>query len=386
MKRAVFALLLGALWTGAPRAETIGLRFVASEHLARSAAQRQETEARLAKHTAELNGYFRDSQVDLAAEIVQIEFARIDNEDAMAILADMEHERGGFPDLFAKADEFGADYTFAVVDNLVLRGKRGCGRGYAVNKTVAEIASTRRAFAVVDIACGAHTLAHELGHLLGLNHGALVDACLPGKGHKTALTPYANGYGQGNCDKKPQPGEFGTIMVGGFMQEINGDGHSSLPLFSNPRLNDPRCGLQGICGDAEVADAARVLNGHARHYASHEEPDVHVLNYASPALAHCLAGRYRGAEIDALEELLCPDAGIDSLAGLARLVALKRIDLSGNPVFDATPLLALAADRVEWIDLSATRIAPSSLRQLLRQFGDKLKPPAAGQSPVTDPP
>lgn len=373
MKRAVFAALLGALCSGAPSAETLGLRFVVSDHLAQTGTQRRQTEARLAQHTAQLNAYFADSQVLLAAEVVRIDFAPIANREALAVLADMEQERGGFEGLFAQADEFGADYTFAVLDDLVMRGKRGCGRGYAVNKTLAEIASTRRAFAVVDIVCGAHTLAHELGHLLGLNHGALVDACLPGKGHKTALTPYANGYGQGVCDKLPQPGEFGTIMVGGFMQEVNGDGHSALPLFSNPRLKDPRCGLQGVCGDAETADAVRALNEHAGYYADHEAPDVHVLHYASPALAQCLAERYRGKEVGDLDELLCPGMGIDSLAGLERLAALRRIDLSGNPVADIGPLLALDAARLEWIDLSDSGIDPSSLRQLQRHFGGKLK-------------
>ncbi|WP_162232412.1 hypothetical protein [Methylogaea oryzae] len=202
-----------------------------------------------------------------------------------------------------------------------------------------------------------------------------MDACLPGKGHSTALTPYANGYAQGVCDKQPQPGEFGTIMVGGFMQEINGDGHSSLPLFSNPRLRDPRCGSQGVCGDAASADAARAMNEHRRYYAAHEEPDAHALRYGNRGLAQCLADRYRGKEIDELEELRCPAMGIESLAGLERLTALKRIDLSANPIVDAAPLLALDASRVEWIDVSGARIDAASWSELQRRFEGKLKPP-----------
>lgn len=276
MTRTVFGLLLWTLLSTAIHAETIGLRFVVSETLGQSAEQRRETEDKLASNIAELNGYFRNSEVNLTAEIVNIEFSRIDNPDVMAILGEMDNESNGFADMFAKANEFGADYTFAVVNNLLIRGKRGCGRGYAVNKTVAEISSTRRAFAAIDITCGAHTLAHELGHLMGLNHGSQVDSCLPGKGHTTAITPYANGYAQGNCDGQPQTGEFGTIMVGGHMKEVTGNGHASLPMFSNPRISDPRCGLRGICGDAQHGDAARALNELARYFASHEEPDAHA--------------------------------------------------------------------------------------------------------------
>lgn len=273
-------LLAFALWATltATQAETIGLRFVVDTALGADAGQQQATARRLAGHVAELNDYFRSSEVRLTAEIVDVAFSRIESVDVMDILGDMEHERRGFSRFFAKATEYGADYSFAVVGHLLLRGKRGCGRAYAVNRTVAEISSTRRAFAAIDIACGAHTLAHELGHLMGLNHGALVDTCEPGRGHTSAIAPYANGYGEGPCDGRPAAGKFGDIMVGGWMKAINGNGHSSLPLFSNPRVHDARCGERGICGDTRTGDAARVLNENARYYAGHEEPALHTLH------------------------------------------------------------------------------------------------------------
>lgn len=325
---------------------------------------------------AELNGFFVASAVNLAAEIVQIDFSRVENVDAVLILEDMARERGGFEHLFAKADEYGADYTFAVVGKLLLRGQRGCGRAYAVNKTLAEIASTRRSMAVIDIACGAHTLAHELGHLMGLNHGEGVDTCQPGRGHKTAITPYANGYAAGDCDGKPGVGKFGTIMVGGWMKAINGDGHGSLRLFSNPRIDDPRCGTSGRCGHPETGDAARALNENAAYYAGHEAPDVHVLPYGSPALVRCVNEKYKFLEIDELAELECPNRGIDSVSGMERLVGLKRIDLKNNRIVDFSPLEKLSDKLVDMLDLSGNPLAfCPSIASLVHKFGANVVPP-----------
>jgi hypothetical protein len=296
----------------------------------------------------------------------------------MQILDDMEHERNGFAAMFRRANEYGADYTVAVTANLMIRGKRGCGRGYAVNQTREHISSTRRAFAAIDFACGAHTLAHELGHLMGLNHGTLVDQCQPGKGHISAIAPYANGYAVGNCDGKPQPEEFGTIMVGGWMKEINGNGHGSLPMFSNPRIRDERCGISKICGDPAIGDAARALNENALLYAAHEEPDVHTLRYGSAELLACIKQKYRGKEIADLEELICPNAEIGSLAGVERLTALRRIDLSGNRLEDVSPLGELPVDRVERIDLRGnSRISCKSLDGLADRFIGKVVRPTS---------
>lgn len=375
--RSLAAVLAAFFATGA-FAETIGIRFIVGEEFGRSAAQQQATKATLEKYVETLNGYYRNSEVALSAEIVDVEFSRIDAVEDTRILDDMAHERGGFAAMFQKANEYGADYTVAMPGKLMVLGKLGCGRAYAMNQSVEAISSPRKAFAVVNFVCGAHTLAHELGHLMGLNHGTLVDACNPKMGHTSAIAPYANGYALGNCDGKPQPGEFGTIMVGGRMKEINGDGHGNLPIFSNPRIRDERCGASKICGDPLIGDAARALNENARHYAAHEEPDVHTLRYGSAELLGCIKQKYRGKEIVDLTELACPNAGIGSVAGMERLTALRRIDLSGNLIADVGPLEKLPPERVERIDLRGNkRILCNSLDALAKRFSGKVLRPAS---------
>ncbi len=252
------------------QAETVDIRFVVADSLAATPAVQQQTIAKLSSYVEQLNGYYRSSQVNLQAEIVDVSFAAMAKAEAVSVLRDMEQEQNGFTGLFDKARQLGADYTIAIADDLLINGKLGCGRALAVNRTLTDIASTRKALAVMSFVCGAHTLAHELGHLMGLNHGFLVNDCAPGKGHNSAITPYANGYGEGNCDGQAQPGEFGDIMVGGWMRAVNGNDKSSLPFFSNPRIQDVRCGSKGQCGDPHIGDAARALNEHAHYYAGHE--------------------------------------------------------------------------------------------------------------------
>lgn len=370
------ALLLVAHFSAGASAEGLGIRFVVSDDLGRNATQRLAIRETLKKFVVELNGYYRDSRVVLRAEIVDVEFSRIDAVEAVMILEDMLHDRNGFAALHQRADETGADYTVAVTRNMLVGGKRLCGRGYAVNQTVEEISSSRRAFAVINPVCGAHTLAHELGHLMGLNHGSLVDRCQPGKGHTSAIAPYANGYAVGNCDGKQQPGEFGDIMVGGWMGRINGNDKSSLRIFSNPRLHDERCGISKRCGEATVGDAARALNENAHYYAAHEEPDVQTLPYSSAKLFACIEKNYWGKEIVELDELVCPNAGIDSLAGMERLVALRRIDLSGNLLGDISALEKLPTGRTERIDLRGNKRIPcKGIDGLDGKFPGKVLPP-----------
>ncbi len=246
-----------------------GIRFVVDATQEHEIGERERTSERLATIIEELNGYYRNSKIVLRAVVTDLSFVDLDAEEAKDILGLMEREQAPFAGLFANAERAGADYTVVITRRLKLDGKRGCGRAYAVNRTVAEIAAPSRRLAVVNPDCGAHTLAHELGHLMGLNHGVHVDACRSGRGHATALTPHALGYAVGNCDGKPQEGEFGSIMVGGWMGVVTGQwSRGSLPMYSNPRVRSPLCGSDQICGDPATGDAARVLNEHAHLYAN----------------------------------------------------------------------------------------------------------------------
>jgi hypothetical protein len=378
IQRVLAVLLLAMIFAPQALAEatSIGIRFILSDDLGKNATQRQATLAKLETYVAELNGYYRNSEVMLQADIVDVEFSRIEAVDVMPILDDMAHQRDGFEGLFKKADEFGADFTIVMGAKLMIDGKRWCGRAVAVNKTLESIATAHNAYAVINFVCGSHTLAHELGHLMGLNHGALVDQCQPERGHTSAIAPYANGYAEGDCDGEPQPGEFGTIMVGGHMNEINGDNKGSLPMFSNPRVRDPRCGVKQLCGDFAIGDAARALNENARYYAMHEEPDVHTLHYESAELLACIGSKYRNKEILELEELVCPNAYIDKIGGVEKLGALRSIDLSGNRLQDVGPLEQFRADRIEKIDLQGNeRLSCSFLDRLAGRFPGKVVRP-----------
>ncbi|MEO5347948.1 MAG: M12 family metallo-peptidase [Magnetococcus sp. YQC-9] len=265
MRCFLILLLIGGVWpvSSVHAATQFGIRFLVNDTLAPDAAARQALRERLAGQVAVVNRYYRDSLVDLTATIVDVAFIPIaEEQEGATILDQMRHEKNGFAALYCEAGRHGAAYTVAVTRHQ-LRGKRGCGQAIAVNKRRAELSRPEKALMVYDIVCGSHTLAHELGHLMGLNHGRLVDRCEPGHGHTTAIASYALGYGVGNCDGQMQPGEFGTIMVGGWMKRVMGNDKASLPLFSNPQLKDPRCGKEGICGDPETGDAARALNENA---------------------------------------------------------------------------------------------------------------------------
>ena len=346
-------------------ATTIGLQFLVDRPSIATLPEHEVIE-RIESMTDELNGYYRESRVNLNATVNRVQFIDITSKDAVDILDAMHQSRGDFKALAATADEFGADFAIAFVPGLTLRGKVICGRGYDVNQTVAEISRTDRAVAVMQIQCGAHTLAHELGHLMGLNHGHLVDSCDPNRGHTSAIAPHANGYGVGNCDGMPDPGEFGTIMVGGWMKVIAGRKKNRYAVFSNPELQHDLCGQDRRCGDPGRGNAARTLNDHAHIYAAHEAPDVHTLDVQDPALRNCLARQYSGREISALQQLDCVGLGIQSLAGIEQLSHLESINVSDNRISSIEPLLRLSSALLKNIELTGNPAVPCTAANKLR--------------------
>ena len=348
------ACLLAA---GNVQATTIGLQFLVDRASIATLPEHEVVE-RIESMTHELNGYYRESRVNLNATVNRVQFIDITSNDAVDILDAMHLSRGDFKSLASSADEFGADYAIAFKRGLTLRGKEICGRGYDVNQTVEEISSTDRAVAVMQIQCGAHTLAHELGHLMGLNHGTLVDSCDPHRGHKNAIAPHANGYGIGNCDGMPDPGEFGTIMVGGWMKVVDGRKKNRYAIFSNPDLQHDLCGQDRRCGEPDMGNAARALNDHAHIYAAHEEPDVHTLDFPDPALSLCLARQYLGREISALQQLDCAGLGIQSLDGIEQLSHLESINVSDNRISTVEPLLRLSSALLKNVELTGNPAVP----------------------------
>ena len=348
-------------------AQVIGLRFIVDESLGLTAQQRQEVVGGLGQQVEELNGYYASSKVVLRAQVVDVSFVSILSIDAIQILEDMRLERRGFERLFSRANEIGADYTIAVVRGLMLRGRPSCGRAFAVNKSLAAISTSRTAFLVMGATCKAQTLAHELGHLMGLNHGALIAECTGNRTHMAAIALYANGWGQGHCDGGPQEGAFGTIMVGGYMKHIDGK-NGGLPMFSNARIKDARCGPARRCGDVLLGDSARALNEYAQVYAAHEEPDVHTLAFPSAELKTCILEKYRGVEIVDMKELICPGRGIRTLAGIGQLKALFLIDVSNNAIADDALAQLDTLANLKKVDLRGIEtIACASLAQMARR-------------------
>ncbi len=146
---------------------------------------------------------------------------------------------GHMDEIHAQRDQHAAD----LVALLIRRTTISCGIGY-----VGAPPRDTIAFSVTDRVCGANlTLAHELGHNMGLMHDRLNSS-------STGLTSYAYGF------QEPE-GAFRTIMA--YAEGCTGGFCPRIPRFSNPDLTYAGRPT-GIAADASnAAYAARALNDSA---------------------------------------------------------------------------------------------------------------------------
>jgi hypothetical protein len=128
----------------------------------------------------------------------------------------------------AKRNELGADYVS------MLSRTGNCGVGwFTVNSYYTQ--------SVVGPNCGPMTLAHELGHTMGLAHSR--------RQGDTAGSEYSYGLGHG------VDGSFGTLMSYAHLFGVG-----RMPKFSNPdkTCNGLPCGVAE--GEENEADAAKAIN------------------------------------------------------------------------------------------------------------------------------
>lgn len=266
----LLTLVLTTLFSTFTFAESFGIRFVVDDTSLQSPESRDLMVRNLNHKVDDINTIYRDSEVDLTARIVDIQFSTMQDRNLVVILQDMQLKKGAFIDFVSKADQHGADFTVAAVPGLQTKsywqqGKRNiCGAAHG-SWNRQDIKSVDKAYAVINPSCGSSSLAHELGHIMGLNHGVAMTRCFPDKKESIPITPYAFGYSEGECNGKPSPEKFGDIMTGGLMQYIDGSPRW-MNIFSNPRILRPECGTRGVCGDPEIGDAARALNENSRYF------------------------------------------------------------------------------------------------------------------------
>jgi hypothetical protein len=186
---------------------------------------------------------------------------------------------------------------------------------------------------------GSMTVAHELGHTMGLIHGEhVIRVCkdvqnvFDFRGY--GISKYAGGFAVGNCDDTSTEAEGGDIMADSYV-----DGSTS-PIFSSPNYNANCLVNGGICGNASNADATRALNENLRYY-DKQDTDVAELSYPDINLKNCLMSKYLDNEVKGFKTLACSSVDISNLKGIEKLTDLTTIDLSFNKLVDVKELLQL---------------------------------------------
>lgn len=240
---------------------SIGVQFIVSSRLGSPSHITPEVE----KIVADVNHYFSMSGVNIsiyATDIIYYPLHSSINSALNNLATNGYSDRDVRTDLYAAAAA-GASYLYGLVADEP--DPQYCGRAITVNSSVYAIQQTEgvNRVAVSRLSCGSDTVAHELGHLMGLAHGNKIAECI-GSVHARALTREAKGWSEGNCDGIRQLYEFGTIMAGNWA--LNEIGAIKVPVFSNPNVSNFYCGADRVCGDHTNGNAASVLNRYSHEY------------------------------------------------------------------------------------------------------------------------
>ncbi|KAF7781652.1 hypothetical protein PRUB_b0949 [Pseudoalteromonas rubra] len=358
----------------------VGVRFVVDDALITSWRSEETIRDELERWILETNTMLSDSNIAMRlypAETVMSDMAA--DSDESVIFNNMRREINGFNNLENRADEIGADYTIAVVprlDNGLTGDDRQayCGIANTVSRNIDEINAVdfMDSTVIVDYDCSTDTFAHELGHVFGLSHGIQVAEALGSTGHNLSYHAYSKGWGRivslasvgdSSGDEVRDDGEYGTIMVGNYLQYWSRRNATTfVGIFSNPDITDVACGENGSaspCGNALLGNAARTIRDFRTNFAAHATPDVHTLNYRDSNLRSCISQTYPYTpgssvyDINRITSISCSASDIGSIDGLEGITGLHstivRPTPGGWPVVES-PFIDLSDNRIVNLD------------------------------------
>ncbi|WP_044403153.1 zinc-dependent metalloprotease family protein, partial [Pseudomonas sp. FeS53a] len=219
----------------------------------------RDMDARIASYIEYANNAYKKSNVNLRLRLVHRQlldwasYPTVSSRDLAAFAADSRVQQ--------LRETYGADMVHLIGRTQDGQGYGVCGIGYVLsgqkNSGTFNSGSANSAYAITGVDCSLSTMAHEIGHNMGLRHSYEQDQTegyYQSDWHQGTFE-WSRGYGV--------QGQFSTIM--GYPHVFNA--RVQAPLFSSPRVVDSTCANQA-CGQENHADAARALNAMAAQIAA----------------------------------------------------------------------------------------------------------------------